>query len=346
MAANYLSFDVGEKNIKLVEGWYKGDAAEILKATSIQIPRGTLKDSFILNKKILGLAMQEAISKLNTNSKDVIVTMSSNSIFIREFELPTGDEKELEGMVKNEITQYYEVTARDLVEYRKISDLEQDGIKKVKIRAAVMNKEMAADYYDLVNSLGLKPIALDTHPNVISKVFKGQFAINGQEYDLQNFLLLDIGYAGSVVYFVMGGNLEFSRYIHLGGKSIDSLLANLYSITEEEAENSKVSKMKELVPFDEQNTLWSAVRPLYADMMEELRKVIQFSLSRRGNRVIHSIYLMGGGAGLYGLAEYLSQGLGIDVQRIETLSKINNKIDINNETLASLINAAGALIRL
>ena len=345
MLAKYLSFDIGEKNIKLVEGCYKGNVTEILKVVSVQIPRRTLKDSFILNKEALGLAMQEAISKLSAASKDAIVTMSSNSIFIREFELPTGDEKELEGMVKNEIAQYYGVTARDLVEYKKIADIDHNEIKKVKVRAAVMNREIAEDYYNLINSLGLKPVALDIHPNVISKLFTGQFAINGEEYVLQNLLLLDIGYTGSVVYFVMGGNLEFSRFIHLGGKSIDSLLANLYSITEEEAENSKVSKMKELIPFDDENPLWSVLRPLYADMLEELRKVIQFSLSRRGNRVIHSIYLMGGGAGLDGLAEYLSQGLGIDVQRMETMSRIKYEMNID-KNLASMINAAGALIRL
>lgn len=238
MTAAYLSFDLGTRNIHAVVGQTEGNTVRILRSASIGLPKGVLSDGLITNKEVLTSAMQEVLASLNTSTKDALITFNSNSVIIREFEVPSGNEQELEAMIKNEIIQFFGMTDTDLVEYRKIGETETGGMKKVKVRAAVMNKEIAHAYYDLLDSLKLKPVALDIHANVISKIFNEQTAINN---DLSNnYIILDIGYSGTMIYLISQGSLNFFRSISFGGKAVDRLLAGLFALSEEKAEEKKL----------------------------------------------------------------------------------------------------------
>jgi len=245
-------------------------------------------------------------------------------------------------MINNEIRQYFGISETDLVEYRMLSEFEINNVRKVKVRAAVMNREIAFEYYNLLLNLGLKPIALDIHPNAISKLFTSQSTINEESLVEKNVILLDIGYLGTMIYVIAGGNLDFFHTIKFGGKSIDSLLANILSLSEEEAIRKKLEFLSG-TQLAEDNKVLAAARPLYGELMEELRKVIQF-WSRSNAKNLDKIYLIGGGASLTGLSDYLSQGLGLEVHKLHSLNTI--QLNSNNTDLGSLINAAGALIRL
>jgi Tfp pilus assembly protein, ATPase PilM len=401
LTAAYLSFDLGTRNIHAVVGQTEGNTVRILRSASIGLPKGVLSDGLITNKEVLTSAMQEVLASLNTSTKDALITFNSNSVIIREFEVPSGNEQELEAMIKNEIIQFFGMTDTDLVEYRKIGETETGGMKKVKVRAAVMNKEIAHAYYDLLDSLKLKPVALDIHANVISKIFNEQTAINN---DLSNnYIILDIGYSGTMIYLISQGSLNFFRSISFGGKAVDRLLAGLFALSEEKAEEKKLEflsdkqeriaseagvtertenrslavkkkghtfvikkkglteNMEEPVSDSAENTVegirpieqgkvftkeeaLAAVKPLYGELLEEIRKVMQFFANRSGSKDLSQIYLIGGGASLTGIPEYLSQGLGLKVDRLQMISNIQY-ID-HEQAPGDYVNASAALIRL
>lgn len=342
MSDTILSLDIGNTNLHFVEAQVKGNIIKIIKSANVELPRGTIADGLITNQEALAVVVQEAVTNSGASAKEVVVTINTNSLIIREFEVPNGDSKELEGMINHEIRQYFGISDTDLVEYRKLSELEVNGVKKVKIRAAVMNREIAFGYYNLLLNLKLKPIALDIHPNAISKLFTPQSVINEESLAEKNVILLDIGYSSSMIYIIAQGNLAFFRSVKFGGKSIDDLLANLFSLNEEEAIRRKLEFLSD-TRLAEDNKVLAMVRPLYGELLEELRKVIQF-WSRSDDKTLSDIYLVGGGASLAGLSDYISQGLSLGVHKLHSLNTI--ELSDKQTDLRFLINAAGALIRL
>ena len=342
MSDTILSLDIGNRNLHLLEAQVKGGVVKIITSVIVELPKGTIADGLIANKEALAVAVQEAIAKSGASAKEVVVTINTNSLIIREFEVPTGDAKELEGMINNEIRQYFGISDTDLVEYRKLSQFEVNGNKKVKVRAAVMSREIASEYYNLLLNLRLKPLALDIHPNAISKLFTTQSVINEESQGGTNFILLDIGYLGTMIYVMAQGNLDFFRSVNFGGRSIDSLLANILSLSEEEAVKKKMEFLSGTQPSVD-NEVLAVVRPLYGELLEELRKVIQF-WSRSDAKKLSKIYLIGGGASLAGLSDYLALGLGFEVHKLHSLNTI--QLNSNKTDLGYLVNAAGALIRL
>jgi type IV pilus assembly protein PilM len=343
LSNTYLAFDIGTRNLHLVEGQVSGTAVKIFNSTNVELTKGTIKDGLITNQEALSLAMRTALDRIAASSRKAIITINTNSVIIREFNIPAGDPQELAAMISNEINQYFGISESDLVEYRKIAEFEESGQQKVKVRVAVLNRDLAEGYLSLLENLGLEPVALDIHPNVISKLFSGQMIINGTNLEEEGFILLDIGYMGSMIYLISQGSLDFFRTISFGGKAIDSLLANLLSLSEEEAENKKMEYLSGKKD-QEDNEILTVVRPLYGELLEELRKVIQYFQSRSSGRLLKRIYLMGGGAPLTGLASYLAQGLGFEVNQLRQLNTV--QLQENQPPLGTLVNAAGALIRL
>jgi len=337
-----LSLDIGNKNLHFVEAQVKGNIIKIIKSANVELPKGTIADGLITNKEALAVVVQEVIAKSGASAKEAVVTINTNSLIIREFEVPNGDPKELDGMINNEIRQYFGISDTDLIEYRKLSEIEVNGVKKVKVRAAVMNREIAYGYYNLLLNLRLKPIALDIHPNAISKLFTRQSILNEESLAEKNVILLDIGYSGTMIYIIAQGNLDFFRSVKFGGKSIDDLLANLFSLNDEEAIRRKLEFLSD-TRLAEDSKVLAMVRPLYGELLEELRKVIQF-WSRSDDKILSEIYLVGGGASLAGLSDYLSLGLVIGVYKLNTL----NTIELSDKQTdpGLFINAAGALIHL
>ncbi len=343
MSNTYLAFDIGTRNLHLVEGQISGTTVKIFNSTVVELTRGTIKDGLITNQEALSLAMQTALDRIAVSSRKVIITINANSVIIREFTIPAGDPQELTAMINSEITQYFGISEGDLVEYRKIAEFEENGQQKVKVRVAVLNREIAENYLNLLEDLGLEPVALDIHPNVISKLFSGQPIINGDSLEEESYILLDIGYSGSMIYLLSQGSLDFFRAIGFGGKVIDSRLASLLTMSEEEAENKKLEYLSG-TSIQEDNEILTAIRPLYGDLLEELRKVVQYFQSRSGGKALKKIYLMGGGAPLTGLAPYLARGLSFEVQQLQRLNTI--QLQDNQPALGTIVNAAGALIRL
>ena len=115
-----------------------------------------------------------------------------------------------------------------------------------------------------------------------------------------------------------------------------------FQLNEEEAIRKKLEFLSDTY-VSEDNKVLATVRPLYGELLEELRKVIQF-WSRSDDKTLSDIYLVGGGASLAGLSDYLTQGLGIGVHKLQSL----NTIELNDKQTDPrfLVNAAGALIRL
>ncbi len=125
MPGQCLSLDIGSKNLHAVLGSADGNKVKIAKSVCIELPRNTVNDGIVADRAMLALSIKEAAAKIGTSVKDTVITLNSNSVIIREFDVPSGDKHEVEAMIKNEISQYFGMTDHDLVEYRKIGERKQ-----------------------------------------------------------------------------------------------------------------------------------------------------------------------------------------------------------------------------
>jgi type IV pilus assembly protein PilM len=350
LSRTLLCLDLGSQNIHAVVGkCYKG-SIEIKKAAETVIPQNTYLDGRIEDFEELRYSINQLLNVNKIRIKNTVLVIQSTSIITRDIILPATDRQNLTNMVKYEIEQFLPIiTTEYVIEYAIVDELQEEGLKKYKIHVAAMPKSMADSLLNLVRECGLKPFALDTHFNAVSKLFSREISINGERLEQgKTAAFIDFGHNSIAIHILTKGKLAFSRIINLGANLIDKEIASSFHITLEEAETRKFQNSNldpnDMVEgsFDSFN---SVIRSQVDIWLSEIQKVFQYYISRdRGNQ-IDGIYILGGSSRLKGLQKYMEQSLNTKTNAIDQLDIIRESKKAKDFSLREYINAIGGLIR-
>ncbi|QEK12131.1 type IV pilus assembly protein PilM [Crassaminicella thermophila] len=351
---NVLSVDIGTYNIKMVVGKYINNNVIIDNVFSLPTPPNVVQDGQITNIDKLKDIIYDALKNRKIKTKKVIFTLESTSIITRELLLPYVKEKDLEQMLEYEIQQQFPTTLEEyVIQYKKLEEVDEIDSKKIRILVATLPKIIAQNYLELVKKLNLKPIALDSHSNAISKLFHKNVKINDEQVsknenaieinidknaldENKTIAIVDLGYENININIIDDGILKFSRLLTVGGKEIDIHIANTFNISLKDAEKKK---RENVMLYD------NIIRSCVNDWIEEMQRIFKYYTSRKPGNKIDKIYLLGGQANLTDIDQYFKENFYIPIQKIERMSNINLehlKLDFD---IKVYLNAIGAIIR-
>ncbi|MHC1695275.1 MAG: pilus assembly protein PilM [Eubacteriales bacterium] len=287
--------------------------------------------------------MKRLIQKNKLKVRKIILTVST-SFFVRELELPVVRENELAEMVRNEMNQYISPGRDDVIGFTVINEIIKDSTKYYRIRAAVMDGDVAKSLYKGLKDMKLSPLYLDVGINTLSKLINVRTKINGQEISKELCLLADIGYNSTTISLFRMGKLEIQRTLNSGIKAIDSAISDDYRISVKDASALRIKQdLFHSAGISQEE--YSALRSVAYGICEDINKLIQFT----GNRMILnenvSIYLYGLGASTLGLSEFINQVLNISTHRVMNLSGVEITDKKNSSDITEIFNAVGAMLR-
>jgi type IV pilus assembly protein PilM len=129
--------------------------------------------------------------------------------------------------------------------YRSCSDIPRQGILSghpdPRCHKDKYSCWMGDNFLNLIKELGLKPIALDIHPNTVAKLISQNTAINGRPLDKEKTLaFIDLGYYSINIHIISDGKLAFSRIINLGARDLDNEISITCNLSLEQAEKKKI----------------------------------------------------------------------------------------------------------
>jgi type IV pilus assembly protein PilM len=306
-----MAIDIGSYRIKAVVGKQQRNNIKIKNAAMIQTPLDSYEDGNILRIEELKDAILKLLEINHFYCKRTIVTIKSTFLITRELILPSAKAEELDTMVQLEAEQYIPITLDEYVmEYRVLETLKHHDRKQLKILIAALPKRMVENYLNLLYELNLKPMALDTHSNAISKLFNMEMKINDENYNLNKTVaIMDIGHCQINIHIIAKGNLQFSRLIPVER-------------------------------YDKENTTLTM-----NEWIEEAQKIFQYYTTRGTNHKIDKIFIYGGCSKIKYLSKYIEHYLNIPVVRIEKISHIKTMKTDKNVELCCYLNAIAAILR-
>jgi type IV pilus assembly protein PilM len=335
-----LSIDIGKKNLHIVEGKFKKNNVMVGRMASFQIPKGVFQGEAIFSPKLL----TETISKAarSFSSKSAVITIDAFGTIVRDVDLPSGKPREIAEIIKNEMIQAFHIDSGDVIQYKKIGKVTEEDAVLDRYRVAALNQEWVHSYYNVLSDTKLKPRAMDININAVDKLFDGDVIINKKPLKDAGTMLIDFGHTITTVYIISKGQPFFFRQLETGCGEIESLIsANTFQTAED------IRKMKEegfnFFRVDEDAAkYYDLFSPFLYNLMDEIRKVIGFYVSRyRG--AVQQIYLFGGGSNLVGFSQYCENNFGVPTEQIVSLSNV--KIKSPATSIAPYVNAIGGLIR-
>ena len=342
---NVVSFDIGASAIKIASGKYHKGKLVINNCTEIVTPEGTIADGKILNENQLSEMLKFSLKDIKVKAADAIITTNSSLIINREIMIPKVEDEELDTVIRYEIQQYLPINLNDyVIQFIILDEVEAESGNKYKVNVIAYPDKISRDYYNLINSIGLNPYALDVTYNSLNKI--ANYSELAKENEECTVAFVDMGGTTTNIIILKNGKLDFTRMMRVGGENINFALAEELGMAAKSTEALKIEK-SDLDDIKEDDFINIALKKVLGNISLEIERIFKFYLSKSVGNKIDKIYLYGGTSNIKGIEKYVEDKFNIPVKKIDKL----NNVDFTSKELKELsmdryLNAIGAIIRL
>ncbi|MCH5185330.1 MAG: pilus assembly protein PilM [Oscillospiraceae bacterium] len=345
---NYIVFDVGTYNTKILYGGYSNGYVMVKKTAVLKTPEGMV-DNGMLDIDIASDTLSEFLDNIQINPKLAMgaAVVVSSSIVSRSFSLPYSNQKELHNMVLMEVERLFsEVLQSYVMDYTCTNLNVLDDTKTADVMMFALPEKIHKAYEDVFINIGTKPAKLDVASNSSSKTFTQRLFINDIACPTdQTIALMDIGHTTLNMQIIEKGVLKFCRVLKIGGADITKAIMDDLDVPFEEAQHLKehVVDLSELV---KSKATESAMRVL-DDIANEIQRVLRYFASISTQGEVSLVYMYGGTSRIKNLSKFMQNILGCEVIPINTMNVIHLENDLPLDCYPSdFLNSAGTLVKL
>jgi type IV pilus assembly protein PilM len=304
---------------------------------SVEVPEGVFHDGRIVDSSSLAALIQQTLSEYKIKVKRVATAVPMREAIIRIIPIPAElDEQELREMVLSHEAALYLPYPREEVDldYQKLGYfVDEDGIEKVQVLLVATRKEVTNLYLDIFRQAGLQIDVLEITSFSLIRTLREQlkqFASN------EAAVLVDIEFDSTEIAIIVDGVPQFSRTVPIGTYQMQNALS--------EAMNLPITRNTELlqgmtilnVSAEEGSTGATSINPgmaallkVLSELIDELRRSINFYLNQRGDLEVAQLLLAGPGGGIGQIDEFFTQRLGLPTMQVDPIKSLS--LDINKE---------------
>ncbi|MFQ5456086.1 MAG: type IV pilus assembly protein PilM [Nitrospirota bacterium] len=312
-----IGLDIGSSNIKCVQlkeglNGYKLQKLGLKDLGPEIIVEGTIMDA----ARVIDL-IKDILSELNIKTKDVAISVSGHSVIVKKITLPTMTEDELEESIRWEAEQYipFDINDVNIDFYILDQSEEQDGRGQMNVLLVAVKKDKLNEYISVVSEAGLNPVIVDVDAFTIENMF----GINYETSENEIVALVNIGASVMNINILKNGIFSFSRDISIGGNRYTESIQKDLHLSYEDAERAKKGEDVEGITKD---TLGPIIDAVNIEVVSEIVRSFDYFKTTSNQEHIDKILLSGGSSKLEGLADFLSDRLGTDIELTDPFKKI------------------------
>lgn len=206
-----LSFDITDRNIRIIKGVESGGKIKISKAATLNLEEEIIINGHVKDVPKLATSINGLIKKYGMADKEAIVSISSNLTIFKELQIPKTKEQEFTKRVRQEMQTALNIDDSYSVSYVIVGgaeDRSSTGEVMVKVLATACPYEIIECYKKVFQMLNISLRSVIVGCNCITKVLlsdtkiKAKMPLLAVQID-PNFISLNI---------YEGGQLSFSRF--------------------------------------------------------------------------------------------------------------------------------------
>ncbi|MDP3800289.1 MAG: type IV pilus assembly protein PilM [bacterium] len=348
-----IGLDISENSIKAV-ALKKGDKGlfDLVAFGKGYLPEGAFVDGEIKNEGAFLEVLNTLIASEKSNfpkTKYLVVSLPEEKAFLRVVELPLAlKDKELESALKFEVESNLPLALDEIYYGHEILNTNVEaGHYDIMVQA--VPKKIADAYTEFFKKNGYVALALELESAAAAR------SLFPKKENKDSILVLDIGSTQTRFMIVSEGILRFTSSNTVAGNQFSKTLSEHFPVNLKEAEF-----MKRMVGLDKNQEkgkeLLEALRPSLESLKDQIQNYLTFFETHpashyfsEGAKKISKIVLTGGGACLWGIADWLNQEVGLSVVLANPISRINinphSKIKLSLEESLPYTSAIGLALR-
>lgn len=295
-----VGLDLGSQVVKAVEITLEGPEPVITGFARVEIPPGGDR----------GAAIAEAFKKGHFRSKNVVTSVSGQSVVVRYVSMPRMSESELRQAIRIEADRYVPFELDEVkLDCQPLTRRPQKGTEndsndkeQMSVLLVACRLQTLEEQVKQVLGQGLAPQAVDVDAFALANAWELCGLPEEPEAGEQEkgVALIDVGHVRTSINVLSSGETCFSREIGIGGHDMTQAIARRLGIELHEAENLKRN------PGEQEADLQRAIAPVLEDLTSEITLSLDFVEHHEGLRV-EEILLSGGGILAPGAVTYIEQ---------------------------------------
>lgn len=285
--------------------------------------------------ELIAAALEKFLSSNDLSKDKVVVGVPGQHTLARFTKLPPVSPKRVPDIVKYEADQQIPFDMDEVIWDYQI--FEQEGLPDVEVGIFAMKRELLREHLLDFEQASIEPLIVQSGPLALYNAakFDGLLGEN-------TTVLLDIGAENADLVIATRESL-WTRTISIGGNAFTEALVKAFKLSFSKAESLK--RTADTSKYRRQ--IFQAMRPIFADLVQELQRSIGFYSSTHRDSEIDKVVALGDAFKLPGLQKYLQQNLGIDVKSPSNFNKAagSGSSDAQQEHLLSFFVAYGLALQ-
>lgn len=313
-----IGLDLGSREIKVCELKETKKGYQLLNYGNVSIPPEVIVDGSFMNTGAIVEAIRTLLSERKIKTKDVVSSVSGQSVMIRKITMPAMTESELDEQIQWEAEQYIPFDINEVnLAYEILNPGDEEGNMEVLLVAA--KKDLINDYVAVFTECGLTPAVIDVDAFALLNMYE----INYQILEGEVIAIVNVGASTINIVITKGGQYVFSRDVSVGGNLYTEEIQKELSVSYEEAELLKKGgssgKDTEEVMRKEVEVV---IRRVSEQLAGEVARSLDFYQASAGEAQINKIWICGGSCRVSGLAETIQKNQNLPVEVLDPFRNI------------------------
>ncbi|MFA5103777.1 MAG: type IV pilus assembly protein PilM [Candidatus Margulisiibacteriota bacterium] len=325
-----IGVNISAHVINIIELLREGDKKIVESYNSIEIPADLDKDraeTFIIE------SLKKLFSDVKSKKTGVFSLISGSEVIIRRIQVPKIGKKELLEAIKWEIKTHLPFPVETaVINFSVLDETKSKEATKLNLLVAAVQKTSVDRTRGLFEKAGIRLEGLSIAPFAVWNLLKGTSILKKDK----RTAFIDVGSENTKIVFFDGENLEFYRELSIGGIHFTKSMIGLFvsdkwqmNLNFEQAE-----AMKRRYGIPEEGTsdltedglplkqIYQVMRPTLRRFLNEVERSFGYYKEQFSKTSIDRVVLAGGASKMKNLDSHLSTELGINIEKIEDLIKV------------------------
>jgi len=332
-----VGLDIGVTHVRAAEVELSGKSADphargtLTGFAQVPIPAGAVVGGDVLDVPAVTSAVKKAMAAAGTTTKDVVVGVGSESVIVREIELPELPMDQLRSSLPFQVSEMLPMSPSEaLLDFYPTSHRVDGAVGLLRGILVAAPKGVVSQRLLAVEGAGLRPRAVDLNAFALVR------AQTTSEFDGRVVAFVDIGARTTSVAIIQDGEPRLVRTLASGGHDTTDAISSALHVDAHKAEEIKVQTG---LGNSGPQPVQGAEEPITTTtraLVETIRNTFVYYTSNNPGGAIELVVISGGGAHLAGLGQYLASATRLPVRYGSAFARVTPGKKVSAESLRGL----------
>jgi type IV pilus assembly protein PilM len=308
-----VGIDIGSSSVKVVQLKDNKGSFQLLSVGVFPLPPEAIVDNTLMDSAVISAAIKNLVASLGIKIKDVVCSISGNSVIIRKIVLPAMPQEELEDQISWEAEQYIPFDINDVNMDFQILSPDSNDPSKMNVLLVASKKDIINDYVSVFSEAGMQLSVVDVDAFAVQNAFEVNY-----DYSSEDVLaLVNIGASVMNINVIKDGITLFTRDVQMGGNLYTEEIQKQIGLSSEDAEIGKL-----LARESTNEPLRNVILKVNETIAQEIRRSFDFYNSTASDDRISSVFVSGGCSKVYQIMDTISEKIGLPVEKLNPFAKL------------------------